>query len=134
MSDEEVDRLARFLGLTPSQTIRRHCRMIDGRISLKENRDARGEHPCIFLIDLGDGRRGCGIYPVRPLQCRTWPFWEGNLESEKAWKRTKKKCPGLDTGRPFSADEIVALRDAENWPEQTSTPTSERVTNDVQPR
>src|SRR5947209_8178156 len=27
---------------------------------------------CIFY----DRRAGCTIYPVRPRQCRTWPFWE----------------------------------------------------------
>src|ERR1051325_5604905 len=77
ISDEEIDRLAEFLKLDRATTLRKHCRTISGRISLKERRDHRGEYPCIFLTETETkddaGRRtfkrGCSIYPVRPLQC-----------------------------------------------------------------
>ena len=38
------------------------------------------------------------IYPVRPTQCRTWPFWEDNLKSPQAWKNASERgrgCPGM---------------------------------------
>ncbi len=124
VSDEEVDRLAEHFGLSREETIRKHVRMIQGRMSLKEKRDQRGEYPCVFLTDLGDGKRGCAIYKVRPLQCRTWPFWDGNLDTPGGWKRAGKTCPGLNTGRHFSLEQIIALRDAEDWPDRTVTPTS----------
>jgi len=64
-------------------------------------------------------RRGCSIYPVRPLQCRTWPFWHGNLASRQAWDLASKKCPGMDRGkREFSQIQIEELRDARDWPEK----------------
>jgi len=37
---------------------------------------------CIFL-DLDSNQ--CKIYPVRPVQCSTYPFWPDILESEQAW-------------------------------------------------
>jgi hypothetical protein len=49
------------------------------------------------------------IYPVRPLQCRTYPFWFQNLRSEKKWRLTGTACPGIGQGRRYSKDEILAL-------------------------
>ena len=64
---------------------------VSGQMSLREI--ANGD--CTFL----DGRtRRCTIYPVRPAQCRTWPFWNSNLESPEAWDRAKSVCPGMGQG------------------------------------
>src|SRR5215210_7321843 len=87
ISKEEIVRLAEFLRLTPPQVVERYCRKVDGKFSLKESRNSRGEYDCVFLKEEkverpagakgGDDpavcltRRGCSIYPVRPLQCRT---------------------------------------------------------------
>lgn len=134
ISDEEVEWLAVFLKLTPREVLARHCRKVGGRWTLKERRTPAGLYDCVFLTeietprakgkDLATGeaipmkRRGCSIYPVRPLQCRTWPFWESNLSSEEAWDSASKKCPGLNRGsRAFSREEIEKLRDATEWPE-----------------
>jgi Fe-S-cluster containining protein len=133
MSDEEVDRLAEHLKLTRAQTLKQYCRTLGNRISLKENRTAEGNYDCVFLTELpaerGRGkvnvkRRVCGIYPVRPLQCRTWPFWDGNLASRENWEHSAKRCPGMNRGERFTADRIKALRDATEWPD--APPTSKR--------
>lgn len=132
ISDEEVDRLAAHLNLSREETLRKHCRTIRGRLSLKERRDEHGQYPCIFLTEESardaSGRRvtkrGCAIYPVRPLQCRTWPFWDGNLIDRDAWGSTTAKCPGVNRGKAYTASQIVALRDAEDWPEVPQTPSS----------
>jgi Fe-S-cluster containining protein len=63
----------------------------------------------------------CGIYPVRPLQCRTWPFWDGNLASAENWNAAAKRCPGMNRGRRFGKAEIEALRDATDWPDRPPT-------------
>src|SRR3954454_20260637 len=133
ISDEEIQRLAEYLKLSQQETIEKYCRRINGRLSLKEVR--RGPlYDCVFLteqkVEPGNGdrvvqpKRGCSIYPVRPLQCRTWPFWDGNLASASAWKRAGKGCHGIDRGRAFSRDEIEKLRDAQDWPQ--NAPTSEK--------
>lgn len=126
----EVGRLAAFLNLTPRQVIEKYCRQIDGRYSLKEIR--RGDnYDCIFLSKekaapgKGDRvvhtKRGCSIYPVRPLQCRTWPFWPENLRDPKAWEKKSKNCYGMNHGRKFSAAEIAEIRDAKDWPVKPPT-------------
>jgi hypothetical protein len=53
---------------------------------------------------------------VRPLQCRTWPFWTENLASEKVWNHSSKRCPGMNQGKEYSLEQIADLRDATDWP------------------
>lgn len=139
ISPEEIDRLAEFLKIAPRQVLSRYCRKVGGRWTLNERRTPEGLYDCVFLTEIDAPRpsgpkelaagqpvpmkrRGCKIYPVRPLQCRTWPFWNSNLGAREMWEYAGKKCPGLDRGsRTFSREQIEALRDAEDWPEDPPT-------------
>ena len=128
LSDVEVDRLAEHLGLSREQTLKQYCRKLHGKISLKEKLSPQGNYDCIFLEEIPAGpkekgtiplrRRGCGIYAARPLQCRTWPFWDGNLASQKNWDNAAKRCPGMNTGKHYSKARIEALREAPDWPDR----------------
>jgi Fe-S-cluster containining protein len=122
ISVEEVGRLARLLHLTESEVVEQYCRKIEGKLSLRERRNHRGEYDCVFLEERG-AKRICTIYAARPLQCRTWPFWNENLKSPETWARSARKCPGMNQGQAYSIDQIAALRDARDWP--TRAPTSE---------
>lgn len=133
ISKEEIQRLAQHLKLTPGQVINRYCRSIDGKYSLRENRNERGEHDCIFLkeekVSQGSNgqqvvftRRICQIYDFRPLQCRTWPFWAENLRDPDRWNRSAQRCHGINRGtRLFTRRQIEALRDATDWPQNPRT-------------
>ncbi len=123
ITDEEVTRLAEHLKLDEAIVRSQYVRKVGRRMSLKENRNERGEYDCVFLKPLPGDRpdarkRGCSIYAARPLQCRTWPFWHGTLESEDAWRHSKRTCPGLDSskGKLYGVKEIDAFRDAKDWP------------------
>jgi Fe-S-cluster containining protein len=138
ISREEIVRLADLLKITPEQTVERYCRDIDGKFSLTESRNPRGEYDCVFLHEErtervkkdADGhdqrvvhsKRTCTAYAARPLQCRTWPFWSENLASETVWNRSSGRCPGMNQGKKYSLDRIVKLRDATDWP--TNSPGS----------
>ena len=133
ISKEEIERLAKHLAITPGQVVNQYCRRVDGKYSLRENRNERGEYDCVFLkeekvTDTGDGRqivhtkRTCTIYHFRPLQCRTWPFWTENLRSEQRWHQSAQRCHGMNAGeRVFSREQIEALRDAGDWPKNPPT-------------
>jgi hypothetical protein len=95
VSDDEERAIAAQLKLPLAEFRRRHTRRLDGRRSLNEL--ANGD--CEFLTRDASGKAGCSIYAARPLQCRTWPFWKGNLRSRRAWTITGQSCPGIDRGQ-----------------------------------
>jgi uncharacterized protein len=119
-SDVEIDRFAAFLRMDRKEFLKKYCRMIGGRVSLKERKNHRGEYDCVFLEEIetepGKRRRVCTVYDVRPLQCRTWPFWDGLLKSRKNWNAASEGCPGINKGKAYTKEQIEALRDAEDWP------------------
>jgi uncharacterized protein len=144
ISREEIVKLAAHLKITPEETVERYCRKIDGQFSLRERRSPDGLYDCIFLKDVpvqrrdGDGNkvvhtiRACSVYPVRPLQCRTWPFWAENLSSKQSWDRAAKRCHGMNApGRTFSLPQVHAIRDAAEWPK--NPPTSAKPTEKKAP-
>ncbi len=133
ISEAEIARLADYLRLSVAQTIEKYCRRIDGRFSLKETRTVAGKYDCVFLKEIKVGLRSgedktivqtqriCEIYPARPLQCRTWPFWKGNLQSPQAWQAQTRTCPGMNTGQLYQKRQIESLRDATDWPAEDSS-------------
>ena len=132
ISQEEIGRLANHLQLSIDEVTARYCRTVWGRISLIEHRNERGEHDCIFLKEerterkegdqtLVQTKRSCTVYPVRPLQCRTWPFWDSNLSDPAIWNNAAERCHGMNHGRTFTSDKMEALRDARDWPENPPT-------------
>ena len=64
---------------------------------------------CTFL-KRENGKALCSIYPVRPVQCRTWPFWSSNLRSREAWESAANNCPGMNNGRGHDFVQIETLR------------------------
>jgi Fe-S-cluster containining protein len=99
VDEQEVAALAAFRGETPAQTEVLATRLAAGRRTLREKLNG----DCVFYDRAG----GCTVYPVRPRQCRTWPFWESNVRSPQAWKETCKVCPGSGQGPLISAEEIT---------------------------
>jgi hypothetical protein len=100
VTEEEIERLAEFRGETVNQFGSRFVRRVSQRFSLVE----RPGGDCVFW----DREDGCTVYPARPVQCRTWPFWSENIATRKDWERVRRVCPGSGTGTWFSWDEIEA--------------------------
>ena len=97
MSPAQIERLERSLDLDPRAFKTRYLTQDeDGApvLQLKANGD------CIFWED------GCSVYPARPRQCRTFPFWPETLESPEAWKELRTFCHGVDEGRLYALSEI----------------------------
>ncbi len=123
ISKIEIERFAAHLKMDRTDFLKKYCRLLGNRWSLKENKNIRGEYDCVFLETIQikeDGRikdkRVCTAYEVRPLQCRTWPFWDGLLSTPKSWDNAANGCPGMNKGKKYTLKQIVALRDAEDWP------------------
>jgi uncharacterized protein len=96
---DEIQAIAEYRGETYGDVLIHRTRPVGGERSLTEY--ANGD--CTFF----DGRtRRCSIYPVRPRQCRTWPFWQSHLSSPADWKRVQSVCPGIGQGDLVPLEEI----------------------------
>jgi Fe-S-cluster containining protein len=98
VTDAELEAIARHLGRPAAEVRDLHSRPARGKRTLRE----KGNGDCVFL----DGKKGCTVYPARPAQCRTWPFWESNLATPEAWQKTCEDCPGSGQCELIPVEEI----------------------------
>jgi Fe-S-cluster containining protein len=99
VEDAEIEAIAAHRNEKLAETLTLYTRTVGSRRSLREK--ANGD--CVFY----DRQAGCTIYPVRPRQCRTWPFWDSNVATPEAWKATCRVCPGAGQGELIPAEEIT---------------------------
>lgn len=107
VSPDEVEKIRHFLGISHAWFKRRYMLRLD-----EQNWGLRSEHErCVFLTDAGR----CRIYPVRPVQCCTYPFWPEVLKTAKAWQREAGRCEGINRGAVVPAARVsAALRRMED--------------------
>ena len=103
VSEEEIAHIAKLLNLSKEECEAKYVRKESGRKTLCEKPPVKGVYDCVFL----EGNR-CTIYEARPSQCKTFPWWEENIENRKAWEETKKRCEGIEhpESRLYSMQEI----------------------------
>ncbi len=98
VTEQEIASMAAFLNLSVQDFGKRYLRLVKGRFSLLEESES---YSCVFLKD-----NKCTIYPVRPTQCRTYPWWLQNLTSEEAWHKAAALCEGIGKGEVVPYDTI----------------------------
>lgn len=106
VTEEETVKIAEYLKMDVDDFVQKYLFEENSRLSLRE----QSNYDCICLEQNGNGKR-CKIYPVRPEQCRTWPFWKYNIKSETHWLGANKRCPGINRGKLHSAEEIDEIAD-----------------------
>ena len=89
VNEQEIEAISSYLGINSIDFISRCTRKVDNRTSIRE-RHAGDEFRCIFL-ETGSQTR-CSIYPVRPRQCRSFPFWE---HFGSGGQPPPDECPGI---------------------------------------
>jgi Fe-S-cluster containining protein len=95
-SENEFRAIADHLNISMDEFLSLYTDVDEGYVTLK----SKASGPCIFYKD------GCTVYNVRPTQCRTYPFWPENLKSDFRWNEESKNCAGMNSGRPWTKEEI----------------------------
>ena len=103
VNQAEIDDMSDVLGMAPEDFEHRFVRQVGTDRSLVEYPDG----DCILL---DPETRKCTVYHARPIQCRTWPFWDSNLERKKDWKETCEVCPGAGKGKLYTFEQIELAR------------------------
>jgi len=101
VDDEQIERLADYLKITPDEFSSRYVRLVGTRLSLIE----KSNYDCIFWED----GKSCIVYPARPNQCRTFPFWQDNIESPADWEYIERTCPGSGQGKLYPVELIQKI-------------------------
>ena len=97
ISSKNVDRISKYLKISKEIFIKKYAKPKGEQFILMDKNGSE----CIFLEN-----DRCSIYPVRPLQCRTFPFWTANMKSDKRWQQVAEECPGIGIGKDFSKEDI----------------------------
>jgi len=103
VDQDEIDAMAEAMELSSAAFEKRFIRQVGTDRSLVEYPDG----DCILL---DPETRKCSVYQSRPIQCRTWPFWDSNLKTKRDWKETCEVCPGAGVGQVYSFEEIERAR------------------------
>jgi len=98
VNDEELRQIAALLREPLDETKQLYARKTPRGWTLREKADGS----CVFYSEA----EGCTIYPVRPRQCQSWPFWSSNLATPETWKHTCSLCPGAGQGELIPVEEI----------------------------
>jgi hypothetical protein len=106
VSEEDIRRIAAYIGEDPARFPERYCQMSGRRPVLAQA--ASGY--CVFWDKL------CTIHPVKPKMCRRWPFIDAVLVDIQNWKSMGASCPGIQTDLPEDVirEKIATLIKAED--------------------
>ncbi len=89
ITKQEIQKLADFLDVPIEQLAKEYLFKVGYKYSIKEKLLSPNNYACVFF-DLN--KKCCSVYEARPVQCRTFPFWEHfktNIEE------VKKECPAI---------------------------------------
>jgi uncharacterized protein len=89
LTEGDLLRAAAYLGMTAEAFERKYVYRTRRLLRLRTPRDTR----CHFLSE-----GGCSIHPVKPAQCRIFPFWPELVESRREWHKAAAWCPGIGKG------------------------------------
>jgi len=84
----EQERIASFLEISIAELQDEYLYKSGYKFSIKEEKNGES-YECIFY---DRQHNGCQIYAARPLQCRTFPFWE---YFKTRVDELKNECPGI---------------------------------------
>ena len=88
VNKSEMERLADFLKIDVEELKERYLYKSGYKYSIKE-REREGSFECVFY---DAAQNGCIVYGARPIQCRTFPFWD---YYKTRVDEIKQECPGI---------------------------------------
>lgn len=90
MSAKEAERIRQHLQISDNWFRRRYVSHLTRNTLTARMHNGR----CVFL---GQDKK-CRIYSLRPVQCRTYPYWAEVLESKQTWDAEAIHCEGINMG------------------------------------
>jgi len=89
LTEEDLIRIAAYLSTDLAEFEQKYVHRTARSLRLRKPSDRQ----CLFHQD-----QRCSIHPVKPVQCRVFPFWPEIIETEGSWDETALRCPGMNKG------------------------------------
>jgi Fe-S-cluster containining protein len=89
LTEADLARIAQFVGMKRAEFERVYVYRTKHLLRLRMPRHTQ----CHFLRE-----GGCSIHPVKPTQCRIFPFWPELVDDKREWRKTAAWCPGIGKG------------------------------------
>ena len=90
LNSKEIKAISKFVGIEIPEFMGEYLIKVFYGFSIKEIKTNKN-YACIFFDKV---KNKCSIYPVRPHQCRTFPFWSYFKDKPEEMAR---ECPGIST-------------------------------------
>jgi Fe-S-cluster containining protein len=100
LTEPDLTRIAKYLGMPAADFERRYVYRTTRQLRLRVPRQVQ----CHFLRD-----GGCSIHPVKPAQCRIFPFWPELVDDKREWRKTAAWCPGIGKGELVQIETATGL-------------------------
>jgi len=100
LTESDLARIAKFLKMSAAEFERRFVYRTRHLLRLRIPRESQ----CHFLRE-----GGCSIHPVKPTQCRIFPFWPELTDDKREWRKTAAWCPGIGKGELIQIETAQAL-------------------------
>lgn len=89
INKQEIENLSKHLNLSLDELRGKFLEKRGYKYSLREIKLAEDNYACVFF---NLEKRQCSIYEVRPIQCRTFPFWDYFKDNKE---EVIKECPAI---------------------------------------
>lgn len=89
LTEADLRNMARHVGMDAKMFERQYVYRTRHLRRLRKPREGQ----CHFLKG-----GGCSVHPVKPVQCRLFPFWPELVEDRGEWRKTSRYCPGIGKG------------------------------------
>lgn len=95
LTETNLHEMAAHLGMTVDDFEQRYVRRYKHFLRL------RSRVGCHFLTP-----DGCSVHPVKPLQCRTYPYWPSITADATTWRDERQNCPGIGKGELIQIETV----------------------------
>jgi len=97
ITEEEMMKISASLNISLQEFKKKYTKQRNNRYSLVERKTLNNDYDCVFLKD-----KKCQVYENRPSQCRNFPWWPENLNSQDSWKQAAESCEGINDDAPLT--------------------------------
>ena len=91
VSHDDIKRIADYISADPDTFIEKYCVPSGKKWVLRQRSDGF----CVF-----EKEKLCGIHPVKPNMCWSWPHIKSVLMDIQNWQIMGGFCPGIDRNAP----------------------------------